>query len=205
MYNLKQVKEVYSVLGRYPFYYKLMSFGINKLRKKAIERLDLKKGDKVLEIACGTGLNFPLLEERVGRQGLIVGVDYVKDMVNASRKLIKNKGFKNITVIKKDAAKLNLNEKFDAVLSITGISAMPDHINALKQVKKMLKKEGILVILDSKKPNNPFLNVLTNILKWSKSYDQKKDIIRDIKKMFGNVEIKERLFGSVFIAKLKNN
>jgi len=183
-----------------------MVLGLSKLRKKAVEKLNLEKGDRVLEVACGTGLNFPLLEEKVGKQGKITGVDYVEEMIEASKKLVKRKSFKNITLIKKDAARLNIKEKFDAVLSTVGISAIPDHVSALKQIKKILKKDGTLVVLDGKKFDKPmgFLNFLITLLRWSKSFDPNKEIIKDMKKIFNKVEIEKYFLGSVFIAKVKH-
>lgn len=49
-------------------------------RKQAIRALKLQRGDRVVEIGCGTGLNFPLLLEAVGSGGAVVGVDITPTM-----------------------------------------------------------------------------------------------------------------------------
>jgi ubiquinone/menaquinone biosynthesis C-methylase UbiE len=43
------------------------------LRRRAIERLGLASGDTVVDVACGTGVNFPLIEERIGPSGRLIG------------------------------------------------------------------------------------------------------------------------------------
>ena len=208
MYNLKQVEEVYSVVGKHPFYYNLFSkIFFRRLRKTAVESLGLKKGDNVLEIACGTGVNIPDLEKKVGKEGKIYAVDYVKEMAESAKKIIEKRNFQNVKVIQGDVSKIKLKEKFDAVLSIIGISAVPDHISALKNIKSMLKKKGVFVVLDGKNFDKQwrFLNFIIRIMRWSKSYDQKKEIIKDIKKIFKDTETKKYFLGSIFITKIKNN
>ena len=70
MYTLKNVRKVYSICGKYPFWYRIgvaasLFLMQGNLRKYAINKLNLKKGDKVLDLACGTGLNFKYLYNKV--------------------------------------------------------------------------------------------------------------------------------------------
>ena len=58
------------------------------LRRRAAARLNLKQGDRVLEIGCGTGRNFPFLREAVGPAGEIYGVDLSRGMLRRARALI---------------------------------------------------------------------------------------------------------------------
>ncbi len=55
-----------------------------KARIKLIESLEMKKGDRVLIIACGTGQNFKLIEEKIGNSGEIIALDYSTGMLNVS-------------------------------------------------------------------------------------------------------------------------
>src|SRR3989454_3024718 len=54
------------------------------IRRKAVRRLQLKPGDSVLEIGCGTGRNLPFLREAVGPEGHIFGVDLSEGMLSRS-------------------------------------------------------------------------------------------------------------------------
>lgn len=66
--KLKNVKKVYSFWGRFSSLYNAQDFitflgRAKTIRSKAVAKIGLKKGDKVLEVACGSGKNFPYLVE----------------------------------------------------------------------------------------------------------------------------------------------
>lgn len=52
-----------------------------RARRRAVELLRLAPGATVVDIACGTGLNFPLIEERIGPAGALIGVDLTAAML----------------------------------------------------------------------------------------------------------------------------
>src|SRR3989338_1919882 len=66
----------------------LIGHRINLYRKKAVDSLNLKEGDVVVDLACGTGLNFPYLQRAVGHKGRIVGVDITDAMLEQARRKI---------------------------------------------------------------------------------------------------------------------
>lgn len=69
------------------------------LRKEAVRSLKLKKGDTVLYLACGTGLNFPYLRVAVGSKGVIIGLDYSSEMLEAAKVKFEKEGWQNIELI----------------------------------------------------------------------------------------------------------
>jgi len=205
MYTLKDVEKAYSYYGKSPFYNLFSNIFLNNLRRRAINKLDLKPNYKVLDIACGTGLNFKPIERRIGKQGSITAIDYSKDMLKKAKRLIKKNNYNNIKLIKADAANIELKDHFDAVISTLGFSSIPNHKAALKTAVNSLKKGKKLVILDGKKFNLKPLNILLPILRWNRSWDKNKDIIKDTKTLFPNKHIKIEHFnlGSNFILELK--
>ena len=56
-----------------------------RLRRRTIAALKLRRGDSVLDVACGTGLSFPLLLAAVGEEGRITGVELSPDMARRAR------------------------------------------------------------------------------------------------------------------------
>src|SRR6201989_2825180 len=60
-------------------------------RRRAVQALGLRPGHSVIDIACGTGLNFPLIEEAIGPDGRIVGVDLTDAMLARARDRIATK------------------------------------------------------------------------------------------------------------------
>lgn len=207
--KLNKVKEVYSFWGRFPFLYAaqdIITFmgRAKTIRRKAVQALQLKKGGTVLEVACGSGKNFPYLVKVVGASGKIVGFDYSQEMLNAAQQLSERNGWNNIRLVQGDAAELKIQEKnFDGVISVLGISAVPDWEKALYRSYALLRPGGKLVVCDASLSSDTFkvFNPLVKII-YSKlaAWDPSKNIPEKIKRIFGNLEIKRFNFGTFFIA-----
>ncbi len=121
-------------------------------RKMAVRALDLKRGDTVVEIGCGTGLNFPLLRAAVGPEGKIVGVDVSAEMLAGAGELIKRNNWKNIELVHSDAATYQFPEAVDGVISTGAITYVPQYDQVIKRGAKALASGKRFVILDFKKP-----------------------------------------------------
>ena len=64
-------------------------------RKRAVDALALKSGDTVVEVGCGTGLNFGLLRNKVGPEGRIIGIDLTFEMLSEAKKRLEVNGWEN--------------------------------------------------------------------------------------------------------------
>ena len=207
--KLKKVKKVYSFWGRFPSLYSAQDaitfLGRAKtIRSLAVKKMGLKRGDKTLEVACGSGRNFPYLVDAIGKDGFILGFDYSQEMLDASKQLSKQNEWSNIKLIQGDATQLKITEKnFDGVVSILGISAIPDWEKALERCHDVLRFEGKLVVCDARLFTGflKFLNPLIKVI-YSKfaAWDPSKNIPEKMKEIFGNVELENLNFGTFFIA-----
>ena len=210
MNTLAKVKKVYSFWGRFPLFYVWQDYftfmGRPKfVRGQAVKRLNLRSGDKALEVACGSGRNFSFIMGAIGQGGRLVGFDYSQEMLDAAQKLRQKKNWDNIKLIQGDAAELNIGEgNFDAVISVLGISAIPDWEKALQRCYDVLKSGGILVVCDARLFDGffSFLNPLVKLI-YSRfaAWDPSKNIPEKVKAVFGNLEIENLNFGTFFIAK----
>jgi tRNA A58 N-methylase Trm61 len=91
-------------------------FFIKPLRRKAVQLLQLKPGDRVLDVGCGPGGSFPYLVDAVGPTGEVVGLEISPEVaINARRRIEKNR-WRNVLVIEGDARTVKLQGKFDGVL-----------------------------------------------------------------------------------------
>ncbi len=87
-----------------------------RMRVRTIEKLALRPGDRVLDVASGTGLSFPLLRKAVGAQGEVVGIDISPEMMSLARQRVTEAGWKNITLLESSIESANIPEPLDAVL-----------------------------------------------------------------------------------------
>ena len=134
--------------------YYLAGFREVAYRKKAIAELILQPGDTVVEIGCGTGLNFSRLQKAVGPNGRIIGVDMTTEMLDIARKRIGRKGWQNVTLIDCDAVDFNFPPLVDGVLSTFALSLVSGYDKVIKQGAVALKSGGRWVVLDFRLPEN---------------------------------------------------
>lgn len=73
------------------------------LRERTVGALAPARGDVVVEMGCGTGANFPALRERVGREGVVVGLDVSAGVVERARDRVDRAGWENVHVARADA------------------------------------------------------------------------------------------------------
>jgi ubiquinone/menaquinone biosynthesis C-methylase UbiE len=123
-------------------------------RLRAVQALGLRAGDSVIDIACGTGLNFPLIEEAVGPDGRIVGVDLTDAMLARAQDRIETNGWSNISLVQADAADFDFPAGVDAILSTYALSQVPEGAAVIDHGATALSGGGRWVVLDLKVPDN---------------------------------------------------
>jgi SAM-dependent methyltransferase len=136
------------------------------LRERAVDQLKLRRGDRVLEVGCGTGRNFPYLQEAVGPEGRIYGVDLSEAMLRRARKLCHRRQWTNVVLIEDDAANYASQELFDGVFFSFSYNVMPQHRSVLRQVWKQLRPGGRLVIMDARLPPGLFGKLIRPFATW---------------------------------------
>ncbi|MEO6712312.1 MAG: methyltransferase domain-containing protein [Mycobacteriales bacterium] len=121
-------------------------------RIRGIGRLDLQPGDRILDIACGTGLNFPLLVEAVGPLGCVVGIDASAAMLAGARRRVAGNGWTNVTIEHGQAAELSRllagSPPFDAVVITYALSIVGSWRQVFEQAIAELKPGGQLLVID---------------------------------------------------------
>jgi ubiquinone/menaquinone biosynthesis C-methylase UbiE len=85
------------------------------IRERTVAALDLQPGEKVLDVACGTGLSLPLLRDRVGDSGHVYGFDHSPEMLAQARTRIAAEGWRNVTLFETAAQALALPARVDAL------------------------------------------------------------------------------------------
>ncbi len=87
----------------------------DSVRRQAVDLVALKPGDVVIDVACGTGLSFPLIEEHIGPEGRLVGVDLSAEMLAKAREKVTAAGWQNVSLIEAAADEADIPVQADAV------------------------------------------------------------------------------------------
>jgi len=118
-------------------------------RRRLVARLDLARGATVLDVCCGTGNNFPLIEQAVGPEGRIIGVDYSSAMLQRARERCRRAGWSNVTLLQDDAARLEkVADSADATVSAWCLGIVHDLPEALRRITEFTRPGGRIAILD---------------------------------------------------------
>ena len=123
------------------------------LRARAAACMEASPGDRVLEIGCGTGRNFPHLRAAVGPTGKVYGVDLSAGMLRKARELCEREQWTNVEVTHCDALEYIPPEPLDGILFGLSYNTMPHHLAVLRHAWKQLRPGGRIVILDGKLPD----------------------------------------------------
>ena len=97
-------------------YYDLELAMFEPVRRAAIARLALRRGDVVLDVGCGTGLSLALLQQGVGAGGQIIGIEQSPPMLAQARQLVRERRWRNVTLIEASAADAAIAATADAAL-----------------------------------------------------------------------------------------
>jgi ubiquinone/menaquinone biosynthesis C-methylase UbiE len=131
-----------------------------KYRKQAISVLDLAAGMTILDIACGTGFNFPYLIEAVSPEGRIIAIDVSQGMLTKASLRAQKNGWENIEFLQGDVSNIHL-PKANAAVAFWCMVSIPDYQKAMDNIISSLLTGGGLAVLDFKQIDGfpgPLLN-----------------------------------------------
>lgn len=155
-----------SVASRYDLMNDVMSLGIHRLWKRfAIEQTGARPGQRVLDLAGGTGDLTRKLSRMVGRQGEVVLADINASMLQEGRSRLVDQGVAgNVRYVQANAECLPFHDShFDCITMAFGLRNVTDKEAALASMYRVLKPGGRLVVLEFSKTRVPGLRSLYNL------------------------------------------
>jgi ubiquinone/menaquinone biosynthesis C-methylase UbiE len=110
---------------------------------RLIEIAAIREGDRVLDVACGTGLVTFRAADLAGRSGAVVATDISDAMIAALKEEAGRRRFSNVTATRMDAEVLDLPDaSFDIALCALGLMYVPDAVAALREMRRVLRPGG---------------------------------------------------------------
>ncbi len=162
--KVELVADVFnSVAQKYDIMNDLMSFGIHRIWKRfTIDASGARKGQKILDLAGGTGDLASKFSQIVGERGQVVLADINHSMLNVGKEKLNNKGIiGNINYVQANAEALPFPDNhFDLITIAFGLRNVTDKSKALASMFRVLKPGGRLLVLEFSKPTTESLSKL---------------------------------------------
>ena len=183
----------------------LLGFPIGRYRRLVIDALNPQPGDTVVEIGCGTGMNFPLLEARIGKSGRIIGVDLSEAMLERAEARIRAAGWSNVELVHAAAADFAFPDGVDGIIATGVLTYEPDYDRTVENGAKALAPGKRWVVFDYKMPTGLFRHFVPLFVWIFRSFGISRALFErtpwaSIQRHLKNAKIQEFYFGLIFIA-----
>jgi len=184
--------------------YYLAGMRIGRWRQMVMDALALRHGDTVIEIGCGTGLNFARLEQAVGPGGRIIGIDISEAMLDVARARIHRAGWRNVELVRCAAADYRFPDNVDGIFAAGVLTYEPEFDDVVAHGAKALAPGRRLVVLDYKRPDGwqrhlaPLFTALGSAFGVSQALMERR-IWESVQRHLRNTQMTELYGGFVYI------
>ena len=177
-----------------------------EIRAEAIEQAGLGSADTVLDLGCGTGVNFPMLREAVGPDGVVVGVDLSAAMLERARERVDEHAWENVHLVEADATRPCVRpERFDAAVATTAVSATPDVAATVEHVYDALRPDAKFAIYELRLVQSGPARVLNPAIgtfyRAFGNWNTEEDVLTELEARFERTEVvREYALGTNYVA-----
>lgn len=130
-------------------------------RLRAIERMDIQAGERVLEVGVGTGINLSLYPKNCS----VIGIDFSESMLEIARERAERKDIRHVRLLQMDAADLKFaDNSFDIVYAPYLISVVPDPVRVAHEMRRVCRPGGRVILLNHFLSPNLFLSRIERLI-----------------------------------------
>jgi ubiquinone/menaquinone biosynthesis methyltransferase len=158
LYKINYIKSHFDSLSKDYWMSEVFSFNLMSYwRKKALNKIEIKQGDVVLDIMSGTGENAVFLSKRVGENGRILCLDISEKMNEIAHLNIQKKQFENVEIHTKDFLCNDFPaESVDVIVCTFGLKTLEPSTPSVfsSEIERILKPNGKFVLIELSEPKN---------------------------------------------------
>jgi len=154
----EKINTIFSqIASRYDMINSLISFNQHlKWVRFAVSKMDLKTGQKALDVCCGTGILAVEMAQKVGAEGQIIGLDFCENMLKIAEDKIQRGQYAAVKLIKGNAMMLPFGDnEFDGAAIGFALRNVASIENVLSEMHRVVKPGGTVVALEIAKPVTP--------------------------------------------------
>jgi len=204
-FDLPYVRRRYDRIARYFVFFEWLFLLPRGIRSRAVARMEVRPGDRVLEVGCGTGRNLGPIVDAVGTDGTVYGVDLSDGMLAEASALCRRSGWRNVTLLHADATDYTLPCRVDGVIFSLSYAVIPRHREALRHAWSQLRSGGWLVIMDARVPSGTAGKLLRPFVFWTSRLtvlgNPDVEPWEELRELTGQVEYEEAQFGTYYICR----
>jgi ubiquinone/menaquinone biosynthesis C-methylase UbiE len=132
----------------------------------AVARLGLTERSSVLDVACGVGSNFKIIESYLHNRGAIVGIDISSESLKMAQRLVAARSWTNVRLINANIASYASKIRFDGILCTFALEIIAEYETAVNKVFDLLKPGGKFAMLGMKTSCEFPYRSLNSLAKW---------------------------------------
>ena len=179
---------------------------IKSMRRRVVDLLQLKTGNRVLDAGCGPGGSFPYLAEAVGPSGEVTGIEISPEVAVNARNRVAAKGWRNVDVVVGNCESVALKDKYHGMLFMGAPDCFASP-KALDNLLPHLEENGRIVIFSAKLTRQRSMTWLNQLFRKSfasATFDSTPELDFEPWKLMeqrvGALEVREYFGGLFFLA-----
>ncbi len=126
--------------------------GSGRFRHRVVEALELRSGETVVDLGCGTGANLPYLVEAVGPTGRIIGVDLSPGMLTQAHERLNENGWQNVELVEADIRAFAFPEPLHGIVSTFALEMVPEHTDVIERAVSALEPGRRIAVAGLRRP-----------------------------------------------------
>jgi phosphatidylethanolamine/phosphatidyl-N-methylethanolamine N-methyltransferase len=157
--DLHKVERVYSNYAG--VYDQIFGRIFHESRESAVRRLNVKPGERILEVGVGTGLALPLYPSHCE----VVGIDFSAGMLEKARERMEAHGLSNVELLRMDAGQMKFqDDSFDTVMAAYVVTAVPDYRKVISEMIRVCRQGGRIIMLNHFSNGNKFIAAVEKVI-----------------------------------------